>query len=201
MKTFIKKATTSLALIALLVTPISAEEIASFSIDKAHSTIEFSVKHLGLSNTKGSFSDYDGTINWDSKGKSSSVEGTVKINSVDTRNEKRDTHLKSPDFFDAQKFPEMTFKSKSIKKSGKAYTLVADLTIKNVTKTISIPLTVSNVVKDPWGSERISLNSTFKINRQDYGLNFNAVLDNGGLVVANDIAITLDLEAIKNTKK
>ena len=125
------------------------------------------------------------------------ISGVVKVKSVDTRDEKRDGHLRGEDFFNSDKYPEMSLVSKSISKSGKQYTMIADFTLKGVTKTIKLPLIASAIVKDPWGNNRLNLSTTFVINRQDYGVNFNALTDNGGLIVGDNVTIALDIEAIQ----
>ncbi len=197
MKLIIQKVALSLVFSGVMAVTASAT-VPTFTIDKSHSTVEFAVQHMALSTVKGVFTDYDGSITWDSEGKTSAIQGKVKVDSVDTRDAKRDHHLKSPDFFDVDHFSEMTLVSKSIKKSGRKYIMTADFTLKGVTKTVKIPLDVSAVVKDPWGNSRIHFAASFIINRKDYGLNFNKVMDNGGLLVGNDVKIALDIEAIQD---
>ncbi|MBP6342378.1 MAG: polyisoprenoid-binding protein [Candidatus Omnitrophica bacterium] len=169
---------------------------ADYTLDKAHSTISFSAKHLMVSKTTGSFSDYDGTISFDPNDLvASKIEITVKAASIDTRNEKRDEHLKGADFLDAEKFPAVTFVSKSIAKEGDAYTLTGDLTLKGVTKEITVPAEISGPVTSPMGGTAIGINANFKVNRQDYGVSFNKTLDNGGLMVSDDVNLDVSLEA------
>jgi len=170
----------------------------SYKIDKAHSNVDFSVQHMVLSKTKGSFSDYTGTILWDaSKPQNSQISGALMVNSIDTKDKKRDDHLKSKDFFDAETHPKITLtdtKIESTKKDG--YQLTGKLTIKGVTKNVVAPLIVQGPIKDPWGNDRIHFNATFSINRQDYGITWNKIMDNGGLVVGNQVNIDIDIEAI-----
>lgn len=169
---------------------------ADYALDKAHSTISFSAKHLMVSKTTGSFSDYDGTISFDPNDLGASkIEITVKAASIDTRNEKRDEHLKGADFLDAEKFPAVTFVSKSIAKEGDAYMLTGDLTLKGVTKEITVPAEISGPVTSPMGGTAIGINTNFKVNRQDYGVSFNKTLDNGGLMVSDDVNLDVSLEA------
>ncbi len=169
---------------------------ADYTLDKAHSTISFSAKHLMVSKTTGSFSDYDGTISFDPNDLvASKIEITVKAASIDTRNEKRDEHLKGADFLDAEKFPAVTFVSKSIAKEGDTYTLTGDLTLKGVTKEITVPAEISGPVTSPMGGTAIGINANFKVNRQDYGVSFNKTLDNGGLMVSDDVNLDVSLEA------
>lgn len=174
---------------------VSADE---YSIDKAHSTVGFSAKHLMVSKTNGMFKEYDGAITFDPNDLAASkIEMTVQAASIDTRNEQRDGHLKSPDFLDAEKFPTLTFVTKSIAKEGEVYNLTGDLTIKGVTKEITIPAEISGPVNSPMGGTAIGIAANFKINRQDYGVSFNKTMDNGGFVVSDDVTIDVTIEAYK----
>lgn len=169
-----------------------------YQIDPVHSTIGFSVKHLVISNVKGNFTDFSGVIYLDDKDvKNSRVEVTIKAASINTRNEKRDTHLKSPDFLDVEKYPEITFKSKKIEMTDNGYLIVGDLTIKGTTKEVSFPFTYFGPINDPWGNQRIGVQASLTINRQDFGVSWNKTLDNGGLVVGNDVNIEINIEAVK----
>ncbi|NBV82695.1 YceI family protein [bacterium] len=191
------KSFAQLTLAALVGLSVSTLAVDTYKIDASHSTVQFSVKHMVLSNTRGNFGAYDGDIKWDKDPKNCSISGSVKAESVDTRDTKRDEHLRSADFFDTAKFPEITLVSKSIKRDRKGYILTADLTMKGVTKTVTLPLTVSEPVKDPWGNQRVNFSTQFKLNRQDYGMTWNKALDNGGLVVGNDVTVDLDIEGVK----
>ncbi|MBF0489699.1 MAG: YceI family protein [Candidatus Omnitrophica bacterium] len=166
----------------------------SYKIDLVHSNVSFSVKHMMVSNVSGSFEKYDGQIMFDDKDLASSkVSVTIDPSSINTRNEKRDGHLKSPDFFDAVKFPAITFVSKKIT----ATNMIGDLTIKGVTKEITVPATISGPVKGMMGSDVIGINATFTLNRQDYGITWNKTLDQGGLAVSNDVLVNISIEADK----
>lgn len=182
---------------SVLLSASTFAEIRTFTIDKSHSSIEFGIKHMALSTVKGVFTDYDGRIAWDSADQKSVISGTVQVKSIDTRDAKRDAHLRDADFFNADQFQQMTFVTKSIKKVKNKYVMVADLTIKGITKTITAPLEVSPVVKDPWGNSRASFSTSFVINRQDFGLKYSQLLDNGGLMIGNDVTVTLDIEALQ----
>lgn len=174
---------------------VSAEE---YALDKAHSSIGFSAKHLMVSKTTGLFNDYDGTIKFDPKDLAASkIEVTVKSASIDTHMEKRDEHLKSPDFLDVEKFPTISFVTKSITKEGDAYQLTGDLTVKAVTKEIKVPAEISGPVNSPMGGTVIGIQSSFKINRQDYGVSWNKTMDNGGFVVSDNVTIDVTIEANK----
>jgi len=170
----------------------------TYLIDTAHSAVEFSVQHMVLSKTKGNFADYTGTIIWDAENLSKSkIAGALKVASIDTKDKKRDDHLKSKDFFDAETYPQITLTDSKIEATKKGgYQLTGKLTIKDVTKTVTAPLMVQGPIKDPWGNDRIHFNATFSINRQDYGITWNKIMDNGGVVVGNQVDIEVDIEAI-----
>lgn len=184
-----------LAALTALSVPVMAAD--TYKVDPSHSAVQFGVRHMLLSNTRGSFGDFSGEVTWDADVKKSSISGAVKVSSIDTRDAKRDEHLRGADFFDVAKFSDMSFKSKSIRKSGKNYIVNGELTIKGVTKPVVFPLEVSAPVKDPWGNQRVHFLAKFKINRQDYGITWNKSMDNGGLVVGNDVNIELDIEGVK----
>jgi polyisoprenoid-binding protein YceI len=184
-----------LAALVSVAAPVLA--VDTYRVDQSHSSVQFSVRHMLLSNTRGTFGDFAGEIKWDADPQNSSISGTVKVASIDTRDGKRDDHLRSADFFDTTQFSEMSFKSKSIKKSKKIYTVTGDLTIKGVTRPVTFPLEVSNPIKDPWGNQRVNFSTQFKINRQDFGITWNKTMDNGGVVVGNDVNVELDVEGVK----
>jgi len=167
-----------------------------YEIDLAHSSVGFSAKHLVISNTKGQFKDFTGVIILDEKDISkSSVNVTIKTASISTANERRDNHLKTADFLDVEKHPEITFKSKSVMKTDDGYRMVGNLTIHGVTKEVTIPFTLVGPV-EAMGT-RIGLEASLTIKRLDYGVSWSKTLDNGGLVVSNEVKITLEVEAIK----
>ncbi|MBV9927396.1 MAG: YceI family protein [Acidobacteria bacterium] len=168
-----------------------------YKIDPAHSRIGFAVRHLEINWVEGRFKDFQGTIHFDDKDVTkSAVEFTAKVASVDTEVEARDKHLRTADFFDAEKYPEMTFKSTSVERKGKSgYVLRGDLTIKGVTKPVALPFTVAGAVKDPWGNTRFGVEAETKINRRDFGINYGNAFA-GGLDVGNEVTVTLQLEAV-----
>jgi len=181
--------------------PIPAGE---YSLDPAHSRIGFAVRHLEIAMVSGRFKDFTGTIKYDDKDVTkSSVQFTAKIDSIDTEVEARDTHLKSPDFFDAAKFPEMKFVSTKVERGSGSnqYTMTGDLTIRGVTKQVSFPFTLTGAVKDPWGGTRFGVSAETKLNRKDFGVNFQNALPLGGFDVANEVVVSLDLEAVKAEPK
>jgi polyisoprenoid-binding protein YceI len=169
-----------------------------FTIDQAHSSIEFSVRHLVISNVTGKFKDFSGTLMFDENDiTKSSIEVTIKTESLDTENNDRDNHLRSPDFFDAAKYPEITFKSNGVVKSKDGqYMLHGILDMHEVKKEISIPFEFIGKVVGPRGKTRLGFEGSTKIDRQDFGIAWNKVLDNGGLIAGNEIKITLNIEAI-----
>ncbi len=187
-------ATLLLPLTLGLGTPVSA---AVYDIDASHSSIGFRVKHMMMSNVQGGFTKYRGTIEFNEKDPTkSTAELTVDVSSIDTREPKRDAHLKSPDFFDVAKYPEMTFKSRSAKKVGtNRYNLTGDLNLHGVTKEVVLAVELSpKDMKDPYGNLKRGANVTTKINRKDFGLTWNAPIEAGGVVVADEVAINIDLE-------
>jgi len=186
------------ALILGMTVAASSALADSYTIDKAHTTLGFSVKHMVVSSTKGKFQDFTGTIEAGADGVPSKASATIKAASLDTDNEDRDKHLRSPDFFDADKFPEVTFESTKIEKTGDGATITGNLTIRGVTKEIALPVSLSGPVTDPWGNVRIGLEGSTKINRKDFGMIWNKTLDAGGLVVDDTVKIDVSVEAIKD---
>ena len=187
----------SILMLAFVFMALSASA-QNWEVEKVHSSVGFSVKHLVISKVKGNFKDFSGTINFDGKNwDKASAEMTVMMGSVDTDDEKRDAHLKSADFFEAEKFPEMSFKSKKvIKGEGTAFKLVGDLTIRGVTKEVTFDCEFNGVV-DFMGTTKAGFSAKTKINRQDFGITWNKTLDAGGVVVGNEVEIYLELEANK----
>ena len=174
-----------------------------YNLDPAHSIIGFAVRHLEINWVEGRFKDFTGTIHFDDKDiTKSSVEFTAKIESVDTGVEPRNKHLRTADFFDAAKYPEMTFKSTSIERKGKnEYMLHGDLTLKGVTKQVAFPFTITGAIKDPWGNTRFGIEAQTKINRRDFGINYGNALASGGFDVGDEVTIELHLEAVQPAPK
>ena len=170
----------------------------TYDLDSAHTTIGFAVKHLVVSTVHGSFAEVAGTFSYDpAKPEAFTAKATVQAKSVTTGVTKRDEHLRSADFFDAEKFPAITFAATGAEKTADGVLLKGNLTIKETTKAVSIPLTVNGPIQDPWGMTRVGIEGTLKINRKDFGLNFDAKLANGGLVVADDVVIQISAEGTK----
>ena len=184
----------SLAFAAL---PLLAD---TYAVDKNHSEATFRVRHL-VSKVSGKFDDFAGTITTDGKDAAASkVEFTIRTASIDTGNGDRDKHLKTPDFFDAAKYPEITFKSTSIKPTSKknVYDVTGDFTMRGVTRRLTIPVEFLGFARDPWGNERAGFTLSTSVNRKDYGINWNKALDNGGYLLSDDVDITVNIEAAKS---
>ncbi|MCG0239783.1 MAG: YceI family protein [Firmicutes bacterium] len=173
--------------------------LSRWTIDPAHTVVEFAVRHMMISTVKGTFSGIQGTILADPEDlTSASCEVTVDVNSINTREPQRDEHLRSPDFFDAANYPTITFRSRSITRTGEQeYLLVGDLTIRGVTREVQLRLTYAGQARDPWGNERIGFSVEGKINRKDFGLTWNAVLETGGVLVGDEVRINIEAEAVK----
>jgi len=182
--------------VLIFLTPLSARAADSYDIDVAHSNISFSVQHLMVSTTRGDFSDYTGTILFDKDNPiNSQFDITIKVASIDTRNQQRDEHLRTAEFFDVEKYPAITFNSTKIEGSASNYTLTGQLTMHGVTKEINIPATIAGPIKSPFGDEAIGITCEFTVNRQDYGVSWNKQLDAGGVVVGDDVKVTVSIEA------
>lgn len=179
----------------LLVSASSFAQTQTWKPDKVHSKVGFSVSHLVVSEVEGKFSDYDVTLTTDAKGKLKKVDAVIKVASITTDNVDRDKHLKSDDFFAVEKYPELTFVSKSIKASGKnGYKVTGDLTMRGVTKSVTLNTKFNGQIKDPWGNTKSGWVATTTVNRFDYGLQWNNAIEAGGLVVGKDVDISLKLE-------
>jgi len=174
--------------------------LTTWKIDPAHSSADFKVKHMMISHVKGSFAGITGTLTEHATDSSlSSVEASIDLTTLNTGDAQRDGHLKSADFFDVEKFPAMTFKSTTVTKKGEdEYAVTGDLTIHGVTKPVTFAVEGPSAPgKDPWGQTKIGLSATTKINRKDFGLGWNSALETGGVLVGEDVAITLEVQFIK----
>lgn len=177
---------------------LASAETARFNLDLDHSIIEFQVKHMVISKTTGRFTDYTGFVELDPEaGQVKAIEATIKAASLNTNHEKRDAHLRNPDFFDVEKYPTLTYKLKSLKKMGDEFTAFGDLTMRGVTQEVVLVGTFNGVTKDPWGNTRAGFTGKGKVNRKDFGMTWNKALDNGGLIVGDEVDIRLEIEAIK----
>lgn len=170
----------------------------TWKLDPAHTTVEFSAKHLMITTVKGRITEVAGTILINEKEpEKSSVEVTLKASSLDTRTDQRDQHLRSADFLDAEKYPEIKFRSTRIKGDKESFKLTGDLTIRGVTKPITLDVEFEGKSKDPWGGERVGFAANGKIDRRDFGLTWNQALETGGVLVGNDVKINLEVQAVK----
>jgi polyisoprenoid-binding protein YceI len=173
-------------------------ELQNYEVDPKDSSVSFSVKHIVVSEVRGRFKKFSGTIEFDEADLSkSSVAFTVETPTVDTDNEKRDNDLRGPMFLDVTKYPEMSFSSRRVERSDRDYVLVGNLSLHGVSHEIRVPFAYNGNVRDNMGKLRIAFSATFKINRQEWGINYNKVLDNGGLVAGNDVTVQLDIVATK----
>jgi polyisoprenoid-binding protein YceI len=196
--------TTVTAAALVLITAPARAAAATWDIDPSHSAAQFSVSHLTISTVRGELGKVTGTLTFDGQDVAGlKVDATVDVTGIDTREPKRDEHLRSPDFFDVAKYPTLTFKSKRSEKAGAGkFKLVGDLTLRGVTKEVTLDVEgPAPELKDPWGNVRIGATATTKINRKDFGLNWNAALESGGWVVGDEVSITLDVEAIKKKEE
>ena len=177
--------------------PVAATR-TEWKLDPTHTLVEFSAKHLMISTVKGRIADVQGSIFIDERNpQDSSVEVTLNAASIDSRTEMRDQHLRSADFLDVEKYPQIRFKSTRIEGDRTEFKLTGDLTIRDVTKEITLDVQFEGQTKDPWGGERVGFSAHGKIDRRDYGLTWNVLLETGGLTVGNDIKINIEVEAVK----
>ena len=189
-----------LACLSLLFFAVQAHA-AEYKIDPDHSQVGFRVKHLTISTVPGHFSQFSGTFSFDPANMSAAkAAATINVQSISTDSQKRDDHLRGPDFFDAAKFPEIKFQTKAVEPTGKdTFTAHSELTIHGVTKHVMLQVTYQGSAKDPWGNERAAFSATTRINRKDFGLTWNQLLETGGLVVGEDVDIVLDIEGIRQS--
>lgn len=180
-----------------LSTPPSTVPAGTWNIDPSHSTIGFSVKHMVIATVRGRFSEFTGALVVDPSG-AVSVQGTINAASIDTNEAQRDEHLRSADFFEVETHPEITFASTRVEAAGSGRLRIAgDLTIKGVTREVVLDAEVQGTGQDPYGNERVALEATGEINRKDFGLNWNVVLEAGGVLVGEKIKIALDLSTVR----
>lgn len=172
-----------------------------YIIDSQHTLVSFIVRHLVISKVHGKFNEFSGIITYDENDiKKFSLQGRIKVSSIDTDNVKRDKHLRSDDFFSAESYPYINFVSTGVEKQEDAYVLIGNLTIKGITKKIAIPFSITGNIIDPVGQPRIGFEATLRINRQDFAVSYTRAMDNGGLVVGNTVNIKLVGEACQPSK-
>jgi len=171
------------------------QEAKTYAIDAAHSTLGFAVRHMGVGKTRGSFDEYEGTITYDPATMSLSAQVTIKAASIDTDNENRDNHLRSADFFDVETHPAITFNNVRLKQIDDTDMIFGDLTIKGVTKTVTIPVEIAGPVAGNKGASMIGIIGSTTINRQDFNVNWSKTMDSGGMVVDNNVELIIEIEA------
>lgn len=183
-------------------TKLTVEETqGNYDIDAQHSYIGFKIRHFGITDVAGSFREFSGTINYDPKNISkSSVDFTAKVTSIDTGVAPRDNHLRSADFFEVEKYPDLTFKTTKVESKGKKLIVYGDLTLKGVTKAVTIPFTVNGIIKDARGNMKMGISAETVINRQDYGVKWQNKLPDGTLALSDTVKIDLQLETVMKKK-
>jgi polyisoprenoid-binding protein YceI len=168
-----------------------------WNIDPAHSVVEFGVKHLGIATVKGRFRKFQGTAETDPSGVLRSLDVSIDPASIDTNVEQRDAHLRSADFFDVEHYPEMTFRSRAITPAGQGtYRVEGDLTMRGVTRPVTLLVEAERPLTDPWGNTRIAARASGTLNRKNWGLAWNQVLETGGFVVGDEVKVNLEVEAV-----
>jgi polyisoprenoid-binding protein YceI len=198
---------TNAAAVPQNISPVSPKEgerlghpTTTWNLDPAHSVAEFKVKHMMISNVKGQFTGLSGVLTLDGGDITrSKIEASIDAASINTREAQRDAHLKSPDFFDVEKFPTLSFRSTQVRRNGEGELAVeGELTIHGVTRTVEFAVEGPTApAKDPWGNTRVGLSAITRINRKDYGLTWNAALETGGILVGDEVTITLDIQFVK----
>ncbi|MFA5418121.1 MAG: YceI family protein [Bacteroidales bacterium] len=190
---------TGILLISLLSIVSLKSQTTNWEFDKAHTSVEFSIDHMVISEVTGKFTDFTGTIASDNEDfTNANIEFYIEVKSINTENSDRDDHLRGTDFFDAEKYPQITFVSTSFtKKSGNNYALSGNLTMHGVTKSVSFDVKYGGTVVDPWGNTKAGFKLTGKLDRKDYGLTWNNALETGGLVVGEEVTITARVELLK----
>ena len=172
------------------------------TIDASHSEVGFSVRHLGISKTRGRFGAFTGTLSVDAENPgNSSVEVSIDAASIDTKDGGRDEHLRGTDFFDVEQFPTVTFRSTNVRGEGSDWTIEGDLTIRGVTQQVELETELVGLQRDPWGGERVGFAATTEVNREAFGLTWNAALETGGVLVGKNVKIHIDVEAVKATEE
>ena len=181
---------------------VSTAVATTWTVDAAHSVAEFAVRHMMISTVKGHFANVTGTLIGNERdAEHASIELTIPVVGIDTREPKRDAHLRSADFFDVDRFPNIHFRSTRITRLGSdKFSVNGDLTIRDVTRPVVLSVESGGTGHDPWGGERIGFSATTTINRQDFGLLWNQALETGGVLVGNDVKISVDLELIKSAE-
>jgi polyisoprenoid-binding protein YceI len=172
----------------------------TWTVDPAHSNVEFSAKHLGIATVRGAFNEFEGTFEVGENG-SARARGTVEVASIDTNEDQRDTHLRSEDFFHAEVHPQLSFESTEIRPVGEdSFLIHGDLTMRGVTRRIVLEVELQGTEIDPWGNERVALEARGQLNRRDWNMTFNQVLGSGNMLVSDKIKLSLDISAVKQVQ-
>jgi polyisoprenoid-binding protein YceI len=169
----------------------------TWQIDPAHSSVQFSAKHMGLLTVRGSFTRFNGEVDLDEGDlTTATVKGTIEAASVNSGNEQRDTHLKSPDFLEVEKYPEITFRSTAVRREGDRYRMTGDLTIREVSRPVELDVELLGALNDPWGNRRLGLSASGAIDRKDWGLTWNGVIEAGGVIVSDRVKLEIEAELV-----
>lgn len=189
-------------LIAIVLTVFTVNAQTTWKLDIAHSKVQFAISHMVISEVTGRFKDFDATLTQTKDDfTNAKLEATIKVNSIDTDNESRDKHLKSPDFFDVEKYQEIKFVSKPFEKSGKdKYKITGALTMHGITKMIVLDTKFNGQANDPWGNTKAGFKATAVVNRKDFGIVYNTTLETGGLLIGEDVEITISVEMAKEKR-
>ena len=189
--------TATLAPLTRTVDGVELPVAGTYALDVSHSSIGFVVKHLMVSKTRGTFTGFSGTVVIGEDPAQSSVEVTVDVSTIDSRDEKRDGHLRSADFFDVEQFPTMTYRSTSVKPAGDEWIVDGDLTVHGVTGPLQLKVAFEGAANTPWGGQAIGFSAKGEVNREDFGLTWNQALETGGVLVGKDIDIEIEAEVVK----
>jgi polyisoprenoid-binding protein YceI len=177
-------------------TSIPGYRPGTWHIDPVHSEVSFSVRHMMVSKVRGYFTEFEGTLVTGENPTESSVTATIQLDSIDTRNEQRDNHIRSADFFEVESYPTMTFRSTSLSGNGENWTLVGDLSLHGVTRSVALDLELNGFTADPFGGQRVGFSARTELNRRDFGIDISMPMDGGGVVVGDKIGVTLEIEAV-----
>jgi polyisoprenoid-binding protein YceI len=178
------------------ISTIPGYRTGTWQIDSTHSDVSFSVRHMMVSKVRGSFTEFEGTIVTAKEPTDSTVTASIALNSIDTRNEQRDNHIRSADFFDVAQHPTMTYRSTSLSGNGENWTLDGELSLHGVTRHVPLSLELNGFTADPFGGQRVGFSASAEINRRDFGVDISMPMDGGGVVVGDKITVTLEIEAV-----
>ncbi len=172
-------------------------QTGTYSIDPVHTNVEFSVRHLMISTVNGRFADVTGTVELPERGQPS-MDVTIRTASIDTRSAQRDEHLRSPDFFEVEKYPELRFVSTAAERQSDGWKVTGNLTLKGVTKPVTLTVTEEGAATDPWGNQKAAYSAIGKFNRSEFGLNWNAALEAGGVLVSDEVKLSIEAQLVKS---